>query len=230
MRVEPLTCAIGAELSGVNLADAAHDDGLFHEICAAAAPAQGAVPARPGHHPRRPRGLRPPLRRAGGPPGGRQRSGASGPGADLQDARQAQRPLRERLAHRRHLARGAAAGLRAALRGMPARSAATPSGPTWSLAYEKLPEHIKQQIAGLRARHSIEATLRRRHADREAPGAEGAVPGRRAPGGAHASGDRREGAVRQRLHHALHQLPHARSNVRYGQDYAPGAQRPAAAT
>ncbi|MGU7769153.1 TauD/TfdA dioxygenase family protein [Burkholderia sp. MR1-5-21] len=32
MRVEPLTCAIGAELSGVNLADAAHDDGLFAEI------------------------------------------------------------------------------------------------------------------------------------------------------------------------------------------------------
>lgn len=27
------------------------------------------------------------------------------------------------------------------------------------LAYEKLPEHIKQQIAGLRARHSIEATF-----------------------------------------------------------------------
>ena len=27
------------------------------------------------------------------------------------------------------------------------------------LAYEKLPEHVKQQIAGLRARHSIEATF-----------------------------------------------------------------------
>ena len=32
MRVEPLTCAIGAELSGVNLADAIHDDGLFQEL------------------------------------------------------------------------------------------------------------------------------------------------------------------------------------------------------
>ena len=28
-----------------------------------------------------------------------------------------------------------------------------------ALAYEKLPEHIKTQIAGLRARHSIEATF-----------------------------------------------------------------------
>jgi taurine dioxygenase len=32
MRVEQLTCNIGAELVGVNLADAIHDDGLFHEI------------------------------------------------------------------------------------------------------------------------------------------------------------------------------------------------------
>ncbi len=32
MRVEPLTCSIGAELVNVNLADAVHDDGLFREI------------------------------------------------------------------------------------------------------------------------------------------------------------------------------------------------------
>ena len=32
MRVEQLTCHIGAELSGVNLADAVHDEGLFAEI------------------------------------------------------------------------------------------------------------------------------------------------------------------------------------------------------
>ena len=35
MKIEQLTCAIGAELTGVNLADAAHDDGLFAEIKAA---------------------------------------------------------------------------------------------------------------------------------------------------------------------------------------------------
>lgn len=35
MRVEQLTCAIGAELLGVNLANAARDDGLFAEIKAA---------------------------------------------------------------------------------------------------------------------------------------------------------------------------------------------------
>ena len=32
MQIEQLTCAIGAELVGVNLADAIHDDGLFAEI------------------------------------------------------------------------------------------------------------------------------------------------------------------------------------------------------
>jgi taurine dioxygenase len=32
MQVEQLTCSIGAELMGVNLADAVHDDGLFAEI------------------------------------------------------------------------------------------------------------------------------------------------------------------------------------------------------
>ena len=32
LRVEPLTCAIGAEISGVNLATAALDDGLFAEV------------------------------------------------------------------------------------------------------------------------------------------------------------------------------------------------------
>ncbi|WP_105103314.1 TauD/TfdA dioxygenase family protein [Microbulbifer pacificus] len=32
MRVEQLTCSIGAELSGVNLADAIHDDALFDDI------------------------------------------------------------------------------------------------------------------------------------------------------------------------------------------------------
>ena len=35
MRIEPLTCAIGAELVTVNLADAVHDEGLFQDIYAA---------------------------------------------------------------------------------------------------------------------------------------------------------------------------------------------------
>ena len=34
-RIEPMTCAIGAELTGLNLGDAVRDDGLFNEIYAA---------------------------------------------------------------------------------------------------------------------------------------------------------------------------------------------------
>ena len=85
MRVEPLTASIGAELVGVNLAACRARRRPFQRDPFAAAQAQGAVPARPGHQPGRPRGLRPALRRARGPPGGRQPPGAPGPGADLQE-------------------------------------------------------------------------------------------------------------------------------------------------
>ena len=77
------------------------------------------------------------------------------------------------------------------------------------LAYEKLPEHVKTQIAGLRARHSIEASfgaampIEKRHALKaQFPDAEHPVV-RTHPG------DRREDSVRQRVHDALHQLPYA---------------------
>ena len=76
-------------------------------------------------------------------------------------------------------------------------------------AYNRLPEHIKTQIAGLRARHSIEASFGAAMPIEKRLALQGAVPGRRASGGAHASRDRREDPVRQRLHHAFHQLPHA---------------------
>ena len=146
MRIEPLTCHIGAELIGVSLADAARDEALFAEIKAACS-STACCSSRPGHHPRRARRLRAPVRRAGGPPGGRQRPGAPGPGAHLQDARHADRPLRERLAHRRHLARDAADGLRAALRRVPAG---------------RRRHHVGQHGAGLR-----EAARARQGADRE---------------------------------------------------------------
>ena len=76
-------------------------------------------------------------------------------------------------------------------------------------AYERLPEHVKAQIAGLRARHSIEATFGAAMPIEKRLALKAQYPGRRASGRAHASGDRREGAVRQCLHDALHQLPHA---------------------
>ena len=68
------------------------------------------------------------------------------------DLGHAARALRERLPLRRHLAREAAHGLRAALRREARRSAATRSGSTWREAYARLPEHIKAQIADACAR------------------------------------------------------------------------------
>ena len=78
-------------------------------------------------------------------------------------------------------------------------------------AYEDLPAHIKDQIASLRASHSIESTfgatmpMEQRHA------LKGPVPGRRTPGRAHPPGDRRERCSSSAASaDALRQLPHAR--------------------
>jgi alpha-ketoglutarate-dependent taurine dioxygenase len=58
-------------------------------------------------------------------------------------------------------------------------------------AYRRLPQDVKERIDGLRARHSIEASF-----------------GANMPIEAHAPGDGRAGPVRQRVHHAFHELPH----------------------
>ncbi len=73
--------------------------------------------------------------------------GTSGPRAHLQVARRADRPLRERVAHRRHLAREAAVRLRSALRRMPAGRRRHDVGQHGE-AYEKLPDDIKAQDRG----------------------------------------------------------------------------------
>ena len=91
-----------------------------------------------------------------------------------------------------------------------------------ALAYEKLPEHIKTQIAGLRARHSIEATfgaampIEKRLALRaQFPDAEHPVV-------------RTHPETKEKILYvsgfATHFTNyHTAANVRYGQDYAPGA-------
>ena len=213
IKVEPLTCSIGALLSNVNLGVASRDSALVAEIRALLLkhrvlffrdqdisraehvafarhfgeledhPVAGSDPENPG------------LVRI-----------YKSPGA-------AQRPLREQLAHRRHLAREAALRLRAALRRMPAGRRRHDVGQHGAGLREAARAH---QDADRRPARPPQhrGQLRRRHADRQAPGAARAVPGCRAPGGAHAPRDRREGAVRQRLHDALHQLPQRRERAR----------------
>ncbi|MBU6489783.1 MAG: TauD/TfdA family dioxygenase, partial [Burkholderiales bacterium] len=158
MRIDPLTCSIGAELFGVNLADAVHDDGLFFEIRAALLehrvlflrdqtftraehvafahrfgeledhPVAGSDPEHPG----------------------------------LVRIYKSPEQPNERYENAWHTD----ATWRAAPPfGCVLRCVECPSvggDTTWAnmaLAYENLPDAVKQQIAGLRARHSIEASF-----------------------------------------------------------------------
>ena len=213
IKVEPLTCTIGAELSNVDLGVASRDAGLVAEIRAlllkhkvlffrdqditraehvAFARHFGELEDHPvaGSDPEHP-----------------------GPRAHLQVARCAGRPLRERVAHRRDVAREAAVRLRAALRRMPAGRRRHDVGRTWSRPTPGCPRTSRRRIAGPARAPQHRGELRRRDADREAACAEGAVSRRRASGRAHAPGDRREDPLRQRLHDALHQLSHGRERA-----------------
>ena len=158
MHVAPLTCALGAELTGVNLADAIDNDGLFAQINAlllqhrvlflrdqnfsraehvAFAQRFGALEAHPvaGSDPEHPGLVR--IYKSPEQPNDRYEN------AWHTDATWRESPPM----------------------GCVLRCVECPpvGGDTmWAnmvLAYEKLPEHIKQQIDGLRARHGIEATF-----------------------------------------------------------------------
>ncbi|HSV77955.1 MAG TPA: TauD/TfdA family dioxygenase [Ramlibacter sp.] len=158
MRIEPLTCHIGAELVGVSLADAAHDDGLFAEVKAAllkhkvlflrdqdiARADHVAFARRFGeleNHPMVP-------------------SHPEHPGL-VQIYKDPSSPV-DRYENSWHTD---ATWREAPPMGCVLRCIECPEvgGDTmWAnmaVAYERLPAHVKEQIAGLRARHSIEATF-----------------------------------------------------------------------
>ena len=221
MRIEQLTCSIGAELIGVSLADAARDDGLFAEIRhallrhrvlflrdqdisradhVAFAKKFGALKDHPivGSHPEHP-GL-------------------------VQIYKTPEGPI-DRYENAWHTD---ATWRDAPPMGCVLRCVECPpvGGDTmWAnmvLAFEKLPAHIQQQIAGLRARHSIEATfgaampaekrlaLKARFPDAEHPVVR-----------THPDTGEKILFVNGFTTHFTNF--HTPANVRYGQDYQPGA-------
>ena len=105
IKVEPLTCAIGAELHDVNLGDASRDDALFAAIKALLLEHKVLFLREPGHHARRARRLRASLRRARGSPGDGERPQPSRARAHLQGSGHPRGAVRERLSLRHDLAR-----------------------------------------------------------------------------------------------------------------------------
>lgn len=158
MKIEQLTCAIGAEVIGVSLADAVHDDGLFGELRAALLKHK-VLFLRDQDFPRADHVAF--ARRFGEledhPVAG---SDPENPGlVRIYKTPDAPNDRYENSWHTDGTWREAPA------MGCVLRCIECPpvGGDTmWAnmvLAYEKLPEIVKEQIAGLRARHSIECTF-----------------------------------------------------------------------
>lgn len=158
MKIEQLTCAIGAEVIGVSLADAVHDDGLFGELKAALLKHK-VLFLRDQDFPRADHVAF--ARRFGEledhPVAG---SDPENPGlVRIYKTPDAPNDRYENSWHTDGTWREAPA------MGCVLRCIECPpvGGDTmWAnmvLAYEKLPEIVKEQIAGLRARHSIECTF-----------------------------------------------------------------------
>jgi len=223
IHVEPLTCAIGAEVSNVSLGDAAVDDGLFEEIRAlwlrhrvlffrdqditraehvAFARRFGDLEDHPvaGSDPDHPGLVR--IYKSPDKPNDRYEN------AWHTDATWREKPPL----------------------GCVLRCVETPpvGGDTmWVnmvLAYENLPHHVKEQVEGLRARHSIEATFgaampidRRLALKAQFPDAEHPVV-RTHP-------DTNEKVLFVNAFTTHFTNFHTPGLVRFGQDYAPGASQ-----
>jgi taurine dioxygenase len=223
IKVEPLTCAIGAQIHNVNLGDASRDDALFAEIRALLVqhkvlflrdqevtraehvafarrfgeledhPVAGSDPENPG------------LVRIYKSP--------DQPNDRYENAWHTDATWREKPPF-----------------GCVLRCVECPpvGGDTmWAnmvLAYERLPEHVKQRIAGLRARHSIEASFgatmpaeKRLALHAQFPDAEHPVV-RTHP-------DTGEKILFVNAFTTHFTNYHTADHVRYGQDYSPGASQ-----
>ncbi|MBF6024111.1 TauD/TfdA dioxygenase family protein [Lysobacter niastensis] len=223
MRIEPLTCAIGAELSGVDLADAIHDDGLFQELRALLVRHKVLFLRDQGFS----RAEHVAFARRFGELEDHPVAGSDPDHPGLVRIYKSPDQPNERYENAWHTD---ATWRDAPPFGCVLRCVECPptGGDTmWAnmvLAYEKLPEQIKRQIDGLYARHSIEATFgaampteKRLALKQHFPDAEHPVV-RTHP-------DTGEKILFVNAFTTHFTNFHTPDNVRYGQDYAPGAQR-----
>ena len=223
IQVERLTCSIGAELSNVSLADAAHDADVFHAIRelllqhkvlflrdqdisradhVAFARRFGDLEDHPvaGSDPEHP-GLV------------RIYKDLSSPPEHYENAWHCDATWRE------------APPLGAVLRCVECPEV---GGDTiWAnmtLAYERLPETVKAQIEGLRARHSIEATFGAAMPDQARRDLKARYPDPEHPVvRTHPETGEKSLFVNAFTTHLVNF--HRPENIRYGQDYAPGASQ-----
>ncbi|MFE7423924.1 TauD/TfdA dioxygenase family protein [Streptomyces sp. NPDC014735] len=221
IRVEPLTCTIGAELVGVNLGDAGRDDDLFAEIKNLllqykvlflrdqdiTRAEHVAFASRLGpleNHP------------------------VLGSDPDHPGLVRIYKDLNSKPEHYENALHCDATWRECPPMGAVLRCVETPEvgGDTiWvnmAEAFRRLPEHIKAQIAGLRARHSIEATFgacmpmeRRHQLKAQFPDPEHPVVR------THPATAEKILFVNAFTTHFVNY--HTPENVRFGQDYAPGA-------
>jgi taurine dioxygenase len=158
MRIEPLTCSIGAELVGVDLADAVHDDALFAEIRAALVKHRVLFLRDQGFT----RAEHVAFARRFGELEDHPVAGSDPEHAGLVRIYKSPEQPNDRYENAWHTD---ATWRAAPPLGCVLRCVECPpvGGDTmWAnmvLAYENLPAHVKAQIEGLRARHSIEASF-----------------------------------------------------------------------
>ncbi|CAG2158908.1 TauD/TfdA dioxygenase family protein [Cupriavidus numazuensis] len=158
MRIEQLTCALGAEITGVKLSDAVHDDGLFAELRAALLKhrvifLRDQDISRADHVA---------FARRFGDLGDHPVAGSDPENPGLVRIYRTPEQPNDRYENAWH---SDSTWREAPPWGAVLRCVECPpvGGDTmWAnmvLAYERLPEHVKTEIADLRARHSIEATF-----------------------------------------------------------------------
>jgi taurine dioxygenase len=223
IKVQPLTCTIGAELSGVNLGDASRDDALFAEIRSLLL--EHKVLFLRDQHITRTEHVDFARRF-----GTLEDHPVAGSDPDHPGLVRIYKEADGKKEHYENAFHCDATWREAPPMGCVLRCVETPAvgGDTiWvnmAAAYEKLPRQVKAQIAGLHARHSIEATFGAAMPTEERHKLKARFPDAEHPVvRSHPETNEKVLFVNAFTTHFTNF--HTPTNVRYGQDYSPGASQ-----